>query len=44
MCETVFSAIKRTLGDAMRVRAWFQEFRAIVLNCATYTIKRAVNQ
>jgi len=42
MCETVFSAIKRTLGDAVRARAWFREFREIVLKCVVYNIKRAV--
>jgi len=27
MCETVFSAIKRTLGDAVHARTWYGEFR-----------------
>src|SRR6056297_3044726 len=31
MCETVFSTIKRTLGHAVRARAWYREFREIVL-------------
>ncbi|MDL0126396.1 IS5-like element ISH28 family transposase, partial [Halobacterium salinarum] len=42
MCETVFSTIKRTLGDAVRARAWFREFREIVLKCVVHNIKRAV--
>ncbi|QLH81684.1 IS5 family transposase [Halosimplex pelagicum] len=41
-CETVFSTIKRTLGDAVRARAWFREFREIVLKCVVHNIKRAV--
>jgi IS5 family transposase len=41
-CETVFSTIKRTLGDAVRARAWFREFREIVLKCVAHGIKRAV--
>jgi IS5 family transposase len=43
-CETVFSTIKRTLGDAVRARAWFREFREMVLTCAVHNIKRAVKQ
>jgi len=42
MCETVFSTIKRTLGDAVHARAWFREFREIVLKCVVHNIKRAV--
>ncbi|MFP9193714.1 IS5/IS1182 family transposase, partial [Natrialbaceae archaeon A-CW1-1] len=41
--ETVFSVIKRTLGDAVRARFWYREFREIVLMCAVYNTKRAVN-
>jgi IS5 family transposase len=44
LSETVFSTIKRTLGHAVRARAWYREFREIVLMCAVYNIKRAVNQ
>ena len=43
-CETVFSSIKRTLGDAVRARAWFREFREIVLKCVVHNIKRVVKQ
>ena len=44
LSESVFSTIKRTLGHAVRARAWYREFREIVLMCAVYNIKRAVNQ
>src|SRR6056297_1640114 len=43
LSETVFSVIKRTLGDAVRARSWYREFREIVLMCAVYNIKRAVS-
>ncbi|WP_313684522.1 IS5 family transposase [Halobellus marinus] len=42
MCETVFSTIKRTLGDAVRARPWYGEFRELVLMCAVHNIKQAV--
>jgi len=42
LSETVFSTIKRTLGHTVRARAWYREFREIVLMCAVYNIKRAV--
>ncbi len=41
--ETVFSVIKRTLGDAVHARSWYREFREIVLMCGIYNIKHAVN-
>jgi len=44
LSETVFSTIKRTLGHAVRARAWYREFREIVLMCAVYNIKRAMKQ
>ncbi|ELY60980.1 IS5 family transposase [Natronococcus jeotgali] len=43
LSETVFSVIKRTLGDAVRARSWYREFREIVLMCAVYNIKRAAS-
>ncbi|GAB7021205.1 IS5 family transposase [Halostagnicola bangensis] len=43
LSETVFSVSKRTLGDAVRARSWYREFREIVLMCVVYNIKRAVN-
>jgi IS5 family transposase len=42
LAETVFSKIKCTLGHAVRARAWYREFREIILMCAVYNIKRAV--
>ncbi|ELY49671.1 ISH9-type transposase [Natronorubrum bangense JCM 10635] len=36
--------IKRTLGDAVRTRFWYREFREIVLMCVVYNIKRAIEQ
>ncbi len=44
MCGTIFSAIKRTHGDAVRARAWYREFRELVLKCVVHNIKRAVRQ
>ncbi len=31
LSETVFSTIERTLSHAVRARAWYREFREIVL-------------
>ena len=43
MTETVDSAVKRSLGYAMRARTWFCEFRETALMCVVvYNIKRAV--
>ena len=44
MTETVNSAMKRSLGFAVRARSWFREFREIALRCVVYNIKRAVKQ
>ena len=44
MCETVFSSIKRTHGDAVRARTWYREFRELVVKCVVHNIKRAVKQ
>ena len=44
MNETVNSAVKRSLGYAVRARAWFREFREIALMCVVYNIKRAAEQ
>jgi len=44
MCETVFSSIKRTHGDAVRARTWYREFRELVLKCVIHNIKRAATQ
>ena len=42
MVETAFSAIKRTLGSAVRARSWYLEFREMILKCAVYNLRRAV--
>ena len=44
MTEAVNSAVKRSLGYAVRARAWFREFREIALTCVVYNIKRAAEQ
>ena len=44
MCETVFSTIKRTLGDAVRARTWYGEFRELIVKCIVHNIKRAMKQ
>ena len=44
MTETVNSAVKRSLGYAVRARDWYREFREIVLMCVVYNIKRSVKQ
>ena len=44
MTETINSAVKRSLGFAVRARSWFREFREIALMCVVYNIKRAVKQ
>ena len=44
MTETVNSAVKRSLGYAVRARTWFREFREIPLMCIVYNIKRFIKQ
>ena len=44
MTETVNSAVKRSLGFAVRAREWYREFREIALMCLVYNIKRSVKQ
>jgi len=44
MCETVFSSIKRSYGDAVRARTWYREFRELVVKCIVHNIKRALDQ
>ena len=44
MTETVDSAVKRSLGYAVRARDWYREFREIALMCVVYNIKRSVTQ
>jgi IS5 family transposase len=42
MSENVFSTTKRTLGDAVRGRTWYGQFRGVVLMCAVHNMKRAL--
>jgi len=42
--ESVFSSIKRSLGVALRARAWYREFRELALMCAVYNIKKAAER
>ena len=44
MTETVNSAVKRSLGFAVRACTWFREFREITLMCVVYNIKRSIKQ
>ncbi|SET85402.1 hypothetical protein SAMN04488694_11465 [Natrinema hispanicum] len=44
MTETVNSAVKRSLGYAVRARTWYREFREIALMCVVYNIKQAIKQ
>jgi IS5 family transposase len=44
MAEAVFSTIKRTLGDTVRARTWYGEFRELVLMCVVHNIKQMVNE
>ncbi len=37
--EPVNSAVKRSLGYAVRARSWYREFREIALMCVVYNIK-----
>jgi len=42
MAETVFSAIKRTLGATVHARSWWLEFREMVLKATVYNLRRSV--
>ncbi|WP_225336296.1 IS5 family transposase [Halomicrobium urmianum] len=44
MAETAFSVIKRRYGSAVRPRAWYREFRALVLTAAVYNLERSIKQ
>ena len=44
MTETANSAVKRSLGYAVRARDWYREFREIALMYVVYNIKRSVKQ
>jgi len=40
MAETSYSSVKRSLGDAVRARFWYREFREIVLMFAIHNIEQ----
>jgi IS5 family transposase len=40
--KTVFSSIKRTLGDAVRAPGWWLEFREMLLKATVYNLRRSV--
>jgi IS5 family transposase len=42
--ESVFSSIKRSLGVALRARAWYREFRELALMCAVYNVNKAAQR
>lgn len=42
LTETVNSAIKRSITDSVGSRAWYRQFREIILAASVYNIKRAV--
>ena len=42
MVETAFSAIKRTLGSAVRARSWPLELREMILKATVYNLRRTV--
>ena len=44
MAETAFSAIKRLFGPAVHPRAWYREFRELVLTAAVYNLEQALKQ
>jgi len=44
MAETVNSAVKRSLGYAVRARTWYREFREIALMCVVYNSKHVIKQ
>ena len=44
MAETAFSAIKRRFGPAVHPRAWYREFRELMLTAAVYNLEQALRQ
>lgn len=39
MCETGFSTTRRTLGDTVRSRTLYSEYRELILMCVVHNIK-----
>jgi len=44
VCEIVSLVIKRSLGSAVRARAWYRQFWEITLSAAVYNVEQAVKQ
>ncbi|ELZ43758.1 transposase IS4 family protein [Halorubrum californiense DSM 19288] len=44
MAEIAFSAIKRRFGTAVPPRAWYREFRELVLTATVYNLEQALKQ
>lgn len=44
MAETAFSAIKRRYGSAVRSRAWYRQFRELILTATVYDLEQALKQ
>ncbi|MFB6086727.1 MAG: IS5/IS1182 family transposase, partial [Halodesulfurarchaeum sp.] len=42
LTETVNSSIKRSILDSVSARAWYRQFREIVLAASVHNVKRAV--
>jgi IS5 family transposase len=44
MAETAFSVIKRRYGSAVRLSAWYRQFREVVLTTIVYNLKQALKK
>ncbi|ELZ39302.1 ISH9-type transposase [Halorubrum californiense DSM 19288] len=44
MAETSFSVIKRRFVPAVHPRAWYREFRELVLTATVYNLEQALKQ
>ncbi|MDB2294666.1 transposase, partial [Halorubrum ezzemoulense] len=44
MAETAFSAIKRRFGPAVHIRAWYREFRELVVTATVYNLEQSLKQ
>lgn len=42
--EISYSSVKRSLGSAVRARAWYRQFREIALAAAVYNVEQAIKQ
>jgi IS5 family transposase len=44
MAESAFSAIKRRYGSAVGSRAWYRQFRELVLTATVYNLEQAIKE